>query len=342
MHKSLFNRVTLTLCLLLGGYGVVAAQDSFRVLFYNVENLFDCRDDSLKNDHDFLPTGANRWTPYRYHDKLRKIAKVIVASGDKQVPDLVGLCEVENDSCLIALTQHSPLKEAGYRYIMTESPDQRGIDVALLYQRATFKPLQQNFLAVPNEQIGRTPTRDILHVAGQVVNGDTLDVFVCHLPSRSGGEIQSEPFRMLAAGTLRQAVDSIAAIRSNFSVVIMGDFNDYPTNRSLAEVLRAHAPTQSIAPRALYNLMHGRDGGSYRYRGEWGFLDQFIVSGSLLQTEPTHIRTSYQQVQIMNHPFLLEEDDRYGGVTPYRTYRGKNYHGGFSDHLPISIDLKLY
>lgn len=128
------------------------------------------------------------WTQARYHDKLAKIAKVIIATGEENVPDLVGLCEVENDHCLKDLTENSPLREAGYRYVITDSPDERGIDVALLYQRGSFKLLGKNSLSVPYKEMERRPTRDILHVMGQVASGDTLDVFVCHMPSRAGGE----------------------------------------------------------------------------------------------------------------------------------------------------------
>ena len=159
--------------------GFAYAQEPFRVMFYNVENLFDCRHDTLKNDYEFLADSPKGWMPARYHDKLAKIAKVIIATGEKNVPDLVELCEVENDHCLKDLTENSPLREAGYRYVMTDSPDERGIDVALLYQRGSFKLLDKSSIPVPYQEVERRPTRDILHVAGKVVSGDTLDVFVC-------------------------------------------------------------------------------------------------------------------------------------------------------------------
>lgn len=320
--------------------GTAYAQEPFRVMFYNVENLFDCRHDSLKNDYEFLPDALKGWTLARYNDKLAKIAKVIVATGNDNVPDLVGLCEVENDRCLTDLTEHSPLREADYRYVMTNSPDQRGIDVALLYQRGSFKLLRQNSIRIPHEEIKRTPTRDILHVVGQVLSGDTLDVFVCHMPSRSGGEEQSEPYRLFTAQILNINVDSIVATRQHPNVLIMGDFNDYPTNKSIAEVLGAVAPQGEIQPKKLYNLMDGRKEGTYRYRGEWGVLDQLIVSGFLLQGHDG-MRTSYDKAQILKHPFLLEEDNKYGGDIPSRTYWGAKYHGGFSDHLPVCIDFEI-
>lgn len=333
------KRVFLFLCICCL-VGIAGAQEPFRVMFYNVENLFDCRHDTLKNDHEFLPEAVKGWTVSRYNDKLAKIAKVIIATGHQQVPDLVGLCEVENDYCLKGLTEYSPLREAGYRYVMTDSPDERGIDVALLYQRGSFKLLGQNSIPIPYQEIERRPTRDILHVAGQVLSGDTLDVFVCHMPSRSGGEEASEPYRLFTAQILKQAADSVINLRRSPNVLIMGDFNDYPTNKSIAQVLGAVAPKDDIQPRKLYNLMDGRKEGTYRYRGEWGVLDQLIVSGFLLQGHGG-IRTSYDKAQILRYPFLLEEDEKYGGDTPFRTYWGMKYHGGYSDHLPICVDLEM-
>ena len=158
-------------------------------------------------------------------------------------------------------------------------------------------------------------------MSGKVVSGDTLDVFVCHMPSRSGGEAKSEPYRLFTAEYLRKTADSVMAVRRRPHVIIMGDFNDYPTNRSIAEVLGAVKPGKKVQKDKLYNLMDGRTDGTYRYRGEWGILDQMIVNGFLL--------------------FLMEEDDRYGGDTPFRTYWGKRYHGGYSDHLPVLMELEI-
>ena len=259
------------------------AQAPFRVMHYNVENLFDCRDDSLKQDEEFLPRAVRAWTWKKYHEKVTKIAKVILAASGEQVPDLVGLCEVENAYCLDGLTKYSPLRDAAYRYVMTDSPDERGIDVALLYQPATFRLIGTECIRVPSGQIGRKPTRDILHVSGRVVSGDTLDVFVCHFPSRSGGARQSAPHRLLAASVLRQAADSVSAVRRNPYLIIMGDFNDYPSSPSVSEALGAkEVPRTDVSSSVLYNLMAGKAGGTYRYRGEWGMLDQFIVNGTML------------------------------------------------------------
>lgn len=160
-------------------------------------------------------------------------------------PALVGLCEVENDTVLRDLTRRSPLKELNYRYVMTDSPDLRGIDVALLYQRDLFKLLSSRSISIPPLRQYR-PTRDLLHVSGLLLTGDTLDVFVCHLPSRSGGAKESEPYRLYAAQILRTEVDHILNIRSHPQVIIMGDFNDYPTNQSIQKVLEAEAPPITV------------------------------------------------------------------------------------------------
>ena len=313
------------------------AQEPFRVMFWNVENLFDIKDDSQKNDDEFLPDATRNWTYFRYRDKLAKLAKTIVASGDERVPDLVGLCEVENDSCLYDLIRRSPLREAEYRYVMTDSPDQRGIDVALLYQRGSFKLLQYQSIRIPHDQVKKGPTRDILHVVGQVISGDTLDAIVCHFPSRSGGQAHSEPYRLLAAQVLRQKVDSLMHVRQHPYLIIMGDFNDYPSDKSLRKVLCGKGD--------LLNLMAGMAEGTYRYRGEWGIFDQFLVSENLLaknknaKANKENVFTFIENVKILRHSFLLEEDETYGGDKPFRTYNGMRYNGGFSDHLPIALDL---
>ncbi|MBP3714789.1 MAG: endonuclease [Phocaeicola sp.] len=330
--------------LLIIGLGLLAsvgyAGEPFRIMFYNVENLFDIEHDSLKNDYEFLPDRPKAWTYERYQDKLSKIAKVIIAAGTHNVPDLVGLCEVENDRCLTDLVEHSPLREAGYRYVMTNSPDQRGIDVALLYQRSTFKLLSTESIAIPQGVVNLPPTRDILHVSGQLVSGDTLDVFVCHMPSRSGGEEKSRPYRRLTSQILRETVDAMMAERAHPNVMIMGDFNDYPKDEAIYQVLEAKKPRLFKKSKRLYNLMDGRKEGTYRYRGEWGILDQLIVSGHMLKGKKG-IRTKYKKAQILRFPFLLEEDDRYGGPIPSRTYFGQRYHGGYSDHLPVCVDFEV-
>ncbi len=322
---------------------------TFRVMSYNVENLFDCRHDTLKNDYEFMPDAVRHWTYDKYKKKLDNIARVITAVGEWSSPALVALCEVENDSVMRDLTQHSILREGGYRYVMTESPDQRGIDVALLYQRGVFKLLStQSIRLMSRKYKGFRPTRDILHVCGLLPDKDSLDVLVCHLPSRSGGEKQSEPFRIIAASVLKSAVDSLMQVRSRPRILIMGDFNDYPKNKSIKQVLGAIPPPsdmKEIQPKQLYHLLAQKaveqnEYGSYKFQGEWGLLDHIIVSGSLLDKAGT-FHTDLSKADVFRAPFILIDDERNGGKQPFRTYQGMKYIGGYSDHLPVWADFTL-
>lgn len=312
----------------------------FRFMEYNVENLFDCKNDSLKNDDEFLPTSLRQWTYSRYRDKLLKLMKVIVAVGKEQLPDMIALCEVENKSVIRDLTCYTPLKVLGYHYVITDSPDERGINVALLYQPFRFRLLSYESIKIPPLKDHR-PTRDILHVVGLIATMDTIDVFVCHFPSRATGTYRSLPYRMHVAQTLKNCTDSIMNNRLCPYILITGDFNEEPYGKPFKEVLKTSSPKDSINPKRLYNLMEGLKPGTYRYQGEWNLLDQFIVSGTLLI--PTALfRTHADAGHIVTFPFLLEVDSKYGGYKPFRTYLGPRYKGGYSDHLPIYVDFELY
>lgn len=290
----------------------------------NCENLFDCRHDEGKQDTEWMPEGERRWTPARYWRKVNYIGQSILSCQEEGVPDLVALVEVENDSTLRDLTRRSLLRNAGYQYLMTQSPDVRGIDVALLYQPFTFRPVCYDYLdIVPLE--GMRPTRDILYVQGETVSGDTLHVFVVHAPSRYGGEKATRPNRRLVADRLLQAV---SLLPPHAKVVVAGDFND-----------DAGAPAlQQLAEGGLHNVTaeargtHGAKG-SYRYEGRWQGIDHVLVSGALLG--------GVEQAFVNDAPFLLEEDKKYGGVKPLRTFNGYRYQRGFSDHLPLVVRFRL-
>lgn len=323
---------------------------TFRVMSYNVENLFDCHHDTLKNDYEFLPNSLHHWNYTRYKKKLNNVARVITAVGGWTPPALVALCEVENDSVLRDLTSRSALRESGYRYVMTHSPDLRGIDVALLYQRNLFKLLMYQSISVAphNRAKDYRPTRDILHVCGLLLDHDSLDVFVVHLPSRYGGAKASEPHRILAAQRLKEVADSIISIRRHPRILIMGDFNDYPENKSIRKILSATIPPEEpslIRTEKLYHLLARKAKtqhyfGSYKFHGEWGLLDHLIVSGSVLQKD-TSFYTEEAKADVFHAPFLLTEDQKYGGTQPFRTYLGPRYLGGYSDHLPVWADFRL-
>lgn len=290
----------------------------------NCENLFDTRHDSLKNDLEFLPDGSYKWTPYRYWAKLNHLGQEIVAQSDP-VPDFVAMCEVENDSVMFDLTKRSLLRNAGYEYVMTSSPDERGIDVALLYQPASFALLHSHSIRIKPLPDTR-PTRDILYASGLLITGDTLHIFVVHAPSRRGGEQASRPYRLLVASQLAEAVDSVYAISRDAKIIIAGDFNDYADSPVLQYLYEHHLINMSADAQGS----HGAKA-TYRWHGEWRSLDQILCSPSLAARKQSSV--------IGDLPFLLEDDEKYGGKKPYRTYLGPRYLGGYSDHLPLVVQF---
>lgn len=320
----------------------VQAQEHFRVMFYNVENLFDIKNNPATNDDDLTPEGQLHWTKYRYWKKLNAVGAVINDVGGGYPPALVGLCEVETDSVLFDLVRRTALKKHKYEYIISHSHDMRGSNVALLYQRDQIKILRrQEYTPVLEADIPRT-TRNILHVVGKVVSGDTLDVFVCHFPSRVEGLKKTTPYRVQCATLLRQKVDSIFRVRRKANIIIMGDFNDYPHDKSMKDVLDARSLKSFISSKQLYNMFYDRVGepmgGGYKHRGKWGFLDQFIVSGNLCDAK-NRIRIKGKTATVFSVGYMLEKDIKYGGEKPLRTYQGFRYLGGASDHLPIYMDI---
>lgn len=322
----------------------LSAQIPFRVVFYNVENLFDTKDNPITDDDDWLPEGNQRWSNYRYWHKLKSLSSTIDSIGENFPPALIGLCEVENDSVLFDLCKRSPLRKHKYRYIITKSKDDRGMNVALLYQRDEMKLLQVNEYIPTFKEAQDKHTRNILHVTGLVVSGDTLDLFVCHFPSRVDGIKKTRPFRQQAAKLLRHHFDRILAVRKKANVIIMGDFNDYPEDDSMIKVLAAKSLSESIKPRNLYNMfLHSTkepNKGSYRYKGKWKYMDQFIVSGNLLNPR-NNLSIKNNSAKEYRATFLLEKDEKYGDEKPFRTYVWRKYLGGVSDHLPIYFDLNI-
>ena len=297
----------------------------------NCENLFDCRHDSLKQDIEYTPDGDRRWTERKYWTKLNNTAKSIISCGDGQddwrLPDMVALCEVENDSVMRDLTKRSLLRGANYEYVVTSSPDVRGIDVALIYSPGSFAPIRHYPLRIKPID-GMRPTRDILYVSGRVVSGDTLHVFVVHAPSRYGGVRLTRPHRALVADWLCAAVDSLRAACGDPKIIIAGDFNDGPSSQALAKIC-AKGMTDVSAGAA------GRNGaeGTYKYKGRWERIDHIIVSGNMADR--------LRSCEVNDAAFMLEPDDKYGGVQPLRTYRAWKYRKGYSDHLPLVARFAL-
>ena len=329
--------LVISLCVILLSMPVWG-QQSLTVMFFNTENLFDAVDDSLKNDDEFTPQGSYRWTEKRYWNKLDAVAKVIAAVGDDGLPGIVGLCEVENDTVLRDLTARSALKGASYRYVMTDSPDLRGIDVALLYRRGEFQLTGYESRPVDISGYSGSPTRDILHATGRIASGDTLDIYVCHWPSRIGGEKETEPRRMVAARQVRQSVDSVIAVRRKPYIIIMGDLNEGTDCPAVVEGLGAKGIDcgADLPDDELVTVMD-HTGGSYRYQGRWDSYDQFVVSASFLNGLGC---SNIVDEKVWRLEFMLEDDNDYGGKKPLRTFNGRRYQHGFSDHLPIGLRIE--
>jgi len=308
------------------------------LMSYNVENLFDTIDDPHKIDNDFLPQGKKKWGTKQYNDKLNHLAKVIRSVDDKKLPDLLALIEIENQRVLEDLLRQKDLKKAHYKIIHHESPDRRGIDVALLYNAKKFILLDKNFYKVELKGDHYFKTREILYAKGVFkATGDTLHIFVNHWPSRRGGQEKSEHKRFAAAQVLRNITDSLFLTDHNPKIMIMGDFNDEPLDKSLIDILEAKAVDQ-VKNGKLYNLsldLQTKNKGTYFYWKikKWNMLDQLIVSGAMINSEKGLLIKNYD-TGILRHDFFLYENSE-KVMVPAKTYGGRKYYGGYSDHLPI-------
>ena len=305
------------------------------VMFWNVENFFDTYDNPSTNDEEFTPMGDNRWTWKKFEKKRDDIAKTLILTADNygEFPAIIGLCEVENSFVLQQLLENTPLARAGYSCLHKESPDSRGIDVALLYRKEVFTPLEEKYIG------NSFPTREILYAKGVINNLDTVHIMVNHWPSKRGNEKSSGIKRMLVSHKARHISDSILAANPSANIIMMGDFNDtYNTD-----------PLENLSP--LVNLSpyaQGNDG-SYKYRETWNTIDQFLVSESLLKKETSSENGHFQPqwlycnktMEIFAPDELLTRDDTYLGRKPKRTYNGPKYLGGVSDHLPVILQLYL-
>lgn len=288
---------------------------SLRVMFYNCENLL------LSSGHTY--------------EKMINLTRVLVAAGEGRPPAIIGLAEVENDSIMRRWTTRTPLARWHYRYIITHSPDVRGINVAFMYQPDEFRVLGHNSVRI-NMPEDLRPTRDLLHAWGRVISGDTVDVVVCHLPSRYGGKKASDKARAIAHDYLRRLMDSICHIRVEPHLVVMGDFNDYPDSRQVRRHFSGYRnlmlPLQNALDRGRLSY------GSHKYAGQWGFLDQMIVNESMADTTSGMYVAN---VSAFVMPFMLVNDEKNLGKRPKRTRYGMVYEGGYSDHLPVVADLMI-
>ena len=321
--------IMLTLLLWLPLYGQA---QQLTIVELNAENVFDTQDDSLKNDQEWLPESPRHWTRRKYWDKLNHLGQEIIACGESEdgwsLPDMVALCEVENDTTMRDLTKRSLLRKAHYEYVMTDSPDERGIDVALLYSPFSFAPVAVHSLRIePLPEMRKT--RDILYVSGRIVTGDTLHVFVLHAPSRYGGERATRPFRLHVMNRLCAAIDSIHVTSSLAKMIVLGDFNDTADD----------VAPQLLLQHGLVNVskgVMGRNGakGTYKYKGKWESIDQIFIDKEWAE--------QLYECLVFDAPFLLEKDETYGGVMPRRNFIGMRYNKGFSDHLPLVLRIGVH
>jgi predicted extracellular nuclease len=340
-------RNILVFFLFLGVIGSLFSQEkSYKVGcigFYNVENLFDTLDTPDVFDEEFTPGGAKLYGTEIYLDKLSKLSSVISQIGLELTPDgvaLLGVAEVENRAVLEDLAAQEALKARNYQIVHYDSPDRRGIDVGLLYNPKYFQVLNSRVIPMASYLEGEEPrfTRDILLVSG-LFDGEPLHVLVNHWPSRRGGESASSPLREMAALQCKKIVDSLCTAEGAPKILIMGDFNDDPTNTSLKDVLRASKKIKDVRPCGLFNPyweIHAKGSGTLAYRDTWNLFDQVIASHALIDKG----KGGYQfyQAKIFSRPFMVQRSGHFKGY-PLRTFSGDAYLGGYSDHFPVYVFL---
>ena len=306
--------------------------------FYNIENLFDTEHDEGKNDYEYLPDGANHWTPMKYEHKLRNMSRALADMGTERLPGigcaLIGVSEVENARCLTDLCAQEPLAKRGYKFVHVEGPDRRGVDCALLYNPRFFEPvkvwLQPYVLRDPDMH----PTRGFLTTQG-VLAGDSITVIVCHWPSRFGGPA----LRIWAGEQVAAEKDSILRANPSMKVIVMGDMNDDPMDPSMAKALGARRKIADVRDGMMYNpwwqiLLDGR--GTLRYQGGWNLFDQIVMTPNAIDRDGTksYETLTFYKAEVQRFEYLMQDDGRFKG-NPKRTHAGGVWLNGYSDHLPV-------
>lgn len=305
------------------------------VAFYNLENLFDIKDDQLTNDNDFLPTSIKKWTYKRYENKLRKLGYTISNIGRDETdkhPTIVGLAEVENDTVLKNLAESHHLHEFNYGFVHYDSLDERGIDVALLYDKTYFTVIHSETFSIRLVDEAGSPdyTRDILLVTG-LLEDEEIHIIVNHWSSRREGESETENKRLVASNKVIEIIDGLKAKNQLSKIIVMGDFNDDPTNNSVMNLVKSqdlYNPMESL-------LSYKRGSTSHHFK--WNLFDQIMVTKNFFDSDANTFR--FEQANIFDTDFLKLFNGKYKGK-PFRTYVGKKYKGGYSDHFPVYATLK--
>lgn len=308
------------------------------VAFYNLENLYDTVNDSRVNDEDFLPNGPMLYNSYVYKDKLSKLSDVLSLIGTDEAAEgatMFGVAEVENRKVVQDLLAQPKLAGRNYKFVHYDSPDERGVDVAFVYNPKRFKVKSSEplFVNLQGKGKGKWLTRDILWVSGEL-DGEPVHVFVNHWPSRRGGEEASAPARAEAARVARQVIDSLVKIDNKTKAILMGDLNDDPTSASVAEVLGAKFSKEEVKDGGLYNPWNDflkKGLGTLAYQDSWNLFDQIIFSSALLSKDQSGY--FFKNAHIFNRNFMVEKRGQYKGYG-MRTYSNGIYNGGYSDHFP--------
>jgi len=339
-------RFLLLICFLSSLSTCAQKSDAYQIrtiAFYNLENLFDTKNDTLIFDDDRTPEGKDNWTEERYLNKLDNMSRVISeigSSDNKTAPDIIGVCEVENLGVLEDLIHHKNLLKFNYGIVHFNSPDERGIDVALLYKKSAFVPVNFNShrLLLFNLEGKRDYTRDQLIVEG-LLDNEKIYFMVNHWPSRSGGEARSRPFRLEAAKLNKRIIDSVQRQNVNAKIISMGDFNDDPIDPSFKKILQVEKSIKNLDSLSLYGPMeklYKKGSGSLAYRDKWNLFDQLYMTSSLIDNKRESY--SYWKVGIFSPEYLMDPKGKYKGY-PLRTYAGGSYIGGYSDHFPVYLHL---
>jgi predicted extracellular nuclease len=342
MSRGIFPDMSITLLLLTfifrSGYSQVVISQPVRIMFYNVENFFDISDDSLTDDNGFLPKGLMRWNSERYNKKTKSLYKTIIAAGEWEPPAVIAFCEIENRKVLEDLIYGTYLSKFNYSIIHEESPDRRGIDVCLIYRKKIASVICYKYWIPAEIKRGDFNSRSVLYTE-LLIGSDTINLIVNHWPSRRGGVLAGENSRLQIASMVREKVDSIIERHhSGARIIILGDFNSDPDDQAIKLLI---CSTDSC--KSMINLSERLDDdglGTYRYMGTWEMIDQVIVSKKLL-TCKKGLYTEPNLFRIFKPDFLLKKDPKYPGFRPFSTYNGYKYQGGFSDHLPVLLDLKV-
>ncbi len=303
--------------------------------FYNVENLFDTKDNPVIDDDEFLPAGDKKWTVERYQKKLEKLAQAIDSLGDADGAEILGLAEIENRAVIEDLLRTERLKAKNYKIVHFDSPDKRGIDVAMIYKAAIFEPMLEKNIPVVFANEPNFKTRDILLVSGKL-DGEPVHFIWTHFPSRVRGAEQSEPYRKAVGQQIRVIINELFREQPHAKILVAGDFNDLPENASIKEDLGAK-PNPNYSENELFNptyelMTNGK--GTYNYRGEWQMLDQVLLSENWVKAQ-TGFKYIERSANVYSPEFMKQQQDNQYKGNPDRTYAGKNYLGGSSDHFPV-------